>query len=292
MLRPAIAQHVAHVEVPPDGGAADLLEVVAGLHGGEEEVVPDILEGDAHAQGLRERSDLPQLGHRVPPRRAIARAGVHHRRDEENAVGPETGGLPQGEVQGLASSPAGLGVVGSEVLLPVPRVHEPLDHQPRGRRGLEDLVLVEVGGAVELDAVEAEALEQREAVGDGWGRRLLDHPVLQGLAEAGLSLGRVVLRPARGGQRLAREGRGGQGCGQELSSVDGALHGSILVAAPLSRSPFSPRASRSAPPVSRRPARRPRWRPRRSPPRRPAGSSRGCVRAPRGWRACGSPAAR
>ena len=119
MLRPAVAQHVADVEVPADDGIADLVEEFHGLDGAEDEVVPDVLDGDLHAEFLGERHSLLELSDGAIPGLLVGHVIAHGAGNDEDGIRAIGLRIAEGLKDPLQAFLAGFFIGMGERLLPV-----------------------------------------------------------------------------------------------------------------------------------------------------------------------------
>ena len=145
-------------------GVLELIDVAGGFEGAEQEIVPDVLDRDLHAQLLRQRQHLANLLLRSLVAVGVADALVD---DARARAGRWCRRAPCSRAAPVSSAfrvprRGSLGSLWESVCRPVDRIDHPLNADAGGVAGLLDLVVGRAAGAVHFDAVEAGLLEHLE----------------------------------------------------------------------------------------------------------------------------------
>ena len=159
--------------------------------------------------GNRER--LPDLGLRPLAALLVVHVLVDHAGDEQHGARPDGLGVRDGAEKRFQPLGTNRLVGVRQRVAPVDRVDDAVNLDAGRLLCLVRFLEIEAGGAIDLDALEADLLDQLELVLDGLTRT--DHAVLDGEVQFGL--GGLL------GKQVAGE-EGGGGSGEEGSAVHGS----------------------------------------------------------------------
>ena len=169
VLRIAVEDDVADVEIGLQPRGVELVDVARELERAEEELVPDLFDRDDDLELARQRQQpLFDDTLRTLPRLPVGGGGIDDRRHEQDGIGAPERGIAQRGLHARNAALHDLRVIARERGLPVSHVHDGVDAQSRlfrclvnlrGHLGLRD--------RLHLDAVEARLASDLEALGEG-----------------------------------------------------------------------------------------------------------------------------
>ena len=226
LLRPAVGDDVADVEVPADPLAVELVGVAGGFERAEQEVVPDVLHEQADLQILGHGQNLSDLLLRAFVGGVIRDTRVDHGRDDEHGRAAQSLAVPDGLLKAAPALGPHVRIRVRKRLGPVNRVDDARDDDAGLVHRAEQFVLVQLAGGVRLHAVEPEFFDKTELFEHGVARA--DHPVLQRLLDVPILWHGERLGCGRHGADSNRERGAGARC-DEASSIEFAGHGDLRV---------------------------------------------------------------